>query len=96
MKFEYDPRKSITNVSKHGINFVEAQEIWSDPWRLVVEGKSKDEVRGMVIGKIGDKLWTAVWTRRGEDNEITRIISVRRSRKEEKKDYEEHSNSGRI
>ncbi len=96
MSFEYDQNKSVANEAKHGINFEQAQEIWSDLGLLEIEGKSKDEVRGMAIGKIGDKFWTAVWTRRGEDNEIIRIISVRRSRKKEKKDYEENYNSGRI
>jgi uncharacterized DUF497 family protein len=36
------------------------------------------------IGKIGDKLWTAIFTRR---EDAIRIISVRRARKKETKLY---------
>ena len=44
-----------------------------------------DEPRWVVIGKIGEKHWSAVITRR---NENIRLISVRRSRDEEVELYE--------
>jgi len=31
MEFEFDLRKSATNKRKHGIDFVEAQQLWDDP-----------------------------------------------------------------
>lgn len=84
MKFEYDGLKSESNKEKHGIDFDEAQEVWEN---VVVELPSKyiDEPRRLVIGKINDKFWTAIVTVRGD---LTRIISVRRSREEEKNLYE--------
>ena len=30
MQFEYDKNKSISNKSKHGINFEEAKSLWND------------------------------------------------------------------
>ena len=39
----------------------------------------------MAIGQIGGKLWTAIFTMRGE---TVRLISVRRSREKEAKYYE--------
>ena len=30
MKFEYDDNKSQTNKEKHGIDFVDAQNLWKD------------------------------------------------------------------
>jgi len=30
MEFEFDPAKSATNKVKHGLDFVEAQELWRD------------------------------------------------------------------
>ena len=85
MDFEYDPEKSNENRQKHGIDFEEAQALWKDPNVLVIPLRSRDEPRSMVFGKINEKFWTAVITFRGEN---TRLISVRRSRKEEKAIYE--------
>jgi uncharacterized protein len=39
MNFEYHPRKSATNKSKHGIDFDEAQELWNDPFLLRIPSK---------------------------------------------------------
>jgi uncharacterized protein len=85
MEFEFDAAKSEANSAKHGIDFVAAQALWSDPQRVVIPAKTEDEERSLVIGRIGEKHWSAVVTYRGEK---TRIISVRRSRDEEKSIYE--------
>jgi uncharacterized protein len=83
--FEFDSKKSQSNKDKHGIDFDQAQVIWEDPDLLEVQAKSDDEPRSLVIGKIGDKHWSAVITYR-DDN--IRIISVRRSRETEVAIYE--------
>lgn len=85
MGFEYDPEKSAENKRKHGVDFEEAQALWSDPALLEIPARLSDEPRWVIIGKIADKHWSAVVTRR-DDN--VRIISVRRSREEEVKIYE--------
>ena len=83
--FEYDERKSQGNLKKHGIDFVEAQGLWNDPYLVEIPAKTTDEERFLVIGKIREKHWSAVVTPR--DGNI-RIISVRRSRTEEVAIYE--------
>ena len=85
MEFEFDQSKSTSNKKKHGIDFVEAQELWDDPDRIEIPARVTDEPRFLVIGKIAGKHWSGVITRR---NERTRIISVRRSREEEMELYE--------
>jgi uncharacterized DUF497 family protein len=85
MPFEYDPKKSQSNSKKHGIDFEEAQALWTDLDRLEIPAKTLDEPRYLVIGKISGKYWSAVITYRGEN---VRIISVRRSRDEEIELYE--------
>ena len=85
MNFEYDPVKSATNKIKHGIDFDKAQFLWHDKNRVEIETYSTTEARIMVIGKIEDKHWSAIITYR---NQTVRIISVRRSRKNEVKLYE--------
>ena len=84
-KFEFDTKKSCTNFDKHGINFIDAQELWADPDFLQVKAKSEGEQRYLVIGIIAGKYWSAVITYR---DGIIRIISVRRSRKAEVSIYE--------
>jgi uncharacterized DUF497 family protein len=85
MGFEYDERKNRAKLKKHGIDFVEAQRLWDDEQLLEITARTEDEPRSIVIGRIDDKHWAAIVTHR-EDR--TRIISVRRARKEEQALYE--------
>ena len=85
MEFEFDDRKGQLNKKKHGIDFIEAQALWEDPDRVQIPGKTTDEPRSIVIGKISDEHWSAIITHRLDK---IRIISVRRSRKEEVEIYE--------
>ena len=85
MEFEFDPKKSDSNKQKHGIDFDEAQALWDDPDLLEIPVKTSDEPRFLVIGKISGTHWSGVITYRTEK---IRIISVRRSRKEEVDIYE--------
>ncbi len=82
--FEFDPTKSAANKSKHGIDFVEAQALWTDADRLEIPARSLDEPRYQVLGRIGDTIWSAFITYR---NEKTRIFSVRRARADEEARY---------
>ena len=83
--FEFDETKSESNRDKHGIDFVDAQLLWTDPNLLQIPAKTTDEPRYLVIGLIEEKHWSAVITFR---NANIRIISVRRSRSEEVALYE--------
>lgn len=85
MKFEFNPSKSATNRDKHGIDFEEAKALWDDPYLIEIPAKTSDEPRFLVVGRIGDKHWSGIITYR---NGNIRIISVRRSRKEEVVLYE--------
>ena len=85
MEFEFDEAKSRTNKARHGIDCVDAQALWEDMDLLEVPAKTEDEPRSIVIGKIAEKHWSAIITWR---NEKIRIISVRRSRTEERELYE--------
>ena len=83
--FEFDKRKSQSNLERHGIDFIEAQKLWDDPYILEIAAKTSDEARYLMIGKIDDKHWSAIVTYR---NQNIRMISVRRARKEEVTLYE--------
>jgi hypothetical protein len=85
MQFEYDINKNGLNKRKHGIDFVEAQALWKDPDRIEIPARTVDEPRYLLVGKIGDDHWSAIITYRDEK---IRIISARRSRREEVEIYE--------
>ena len=83
--FEFDPDKSAANHTKHGIDFVVAQNLW------LVAGWEQpspflSELRLRRTGLYGDKYWTAVYTLRGKH---IRLISVRRARTAEVTFYEQ-------
>ena len=87
MRFEFDPNKNRTNLQKHGIDFYRAQLLWQDNNAVRLKSKkSAVEKRFLLIGKIGDTYWQAVFTMR--DGNI-RIISVYRAKQEYIKIYED-------
>jgi uncharacterized protein len=85
MEFEYNPDKSGINRQKHGIDFEEAKTLWDDPKLLIIPARTLDEVRYLAIGRIKEKIWSLIFTNRKQN---IRIISCRRSRKEEEVLYE--------
>lgn len=83
--FEFDPVKSAANLAKHGIDFEQAQGLWTDPQLIEAHARSAFEPRHAVIGRLDDAVWTAIFTyREGR----VRLISVRRARSGEVRRYE--------
>jgi uncharacterized protein len=86
MDFEFDQAKSKSNRGKHGIDFIEAQQLWEDDDRLEIPARTEDEPRYVLIAALKQKLWSAFFTYR---TGRIRLISVRRSREEEREFYHE-------
>lgn len=87
IEFEWDGRKAITNVTKHGITFQMACELFFDPFLYPLEDELVDgELRDAVIGMTTKwKLLFVVYTLRGD---VIRIISARYAENPERKVYE--------
>ncbi len=85
MEFEFDENMSKANKFKHGIDFIEAQKLWNDSYRIEIPTMYVDEPRYLLIAMINNKHWSAIFTYR---NNKVRIISVRRSRRNEEEIYE--------
>ncbi len=84
--FEFDNAKSLANQVKHGIDFVEAQALWADDDLVVFySNESFGEKRWAAIGRMLERNWTAIFTWRVD---AIRLISVRRSRRNEEDFYE--------
>ena len=86
-RFEWDDEKRDSNLVKHGIAFQRAVELFDGrPVRETLSTYPFEE-RWLTTGPLDDRLVTTVWTRRGES---IRLISVRRARDGEERDYYEH------
>ena len=88
LDFEYDINKSLKNKEKHNIDFEEAKLLWDDKNSLIVPANIVDnEIRYAMISKLNKKCFVAIFIIRDGNY---RIISVRRCRKNEEKNYEEN------
>ena len=93
--FEWDPRKARTNAQKHGVNFSEATEVFSDPLALTIfddENSDDLEDRWVTLGQVnGQHCLVVVHTYRNqtEDTVTIRLISARPATKYEIKQYEQ-------
>lgn len=85
MKFEYDHRKSMANLEKHGIDFADAASLWDDPRMIAVEANRNGERRWVALARRWGGYWAAVYTIRGDS---IRIIFVRHATKKEASTYE--------
>ena len=88
MEFEWDPAKNEINERKHGISFLDALDVFDDPHHFIenVTRLEHGEFRFKAIGKLGDRYFTVIFTDRSG---IRRIISVRRSRTNERRKYDQ-------
>jgi uncharacterized DUF497 family protein len=89
LKFEWDDKKAISNLKKHGISFEEASTVFGDWLAIAIEDPlhSDDESRLIIIGK-SEYLNTLVVVH-VERFEAIRIISARSATKNEQTFYEE-------
>ena len=89
MQFEYDSHKSSINLNKHGIDFEDIQELWFEDM-LTFDVCCKGERRVLGIGRINGEYWTVVFIQK---DDTVRIISARRSTKQERSNYDRYINS---
>ena len=91
MFFVYDLKKSESNKTKHGIDFLEGQALWKDPDALydIPDTFRNGEQYWLIVGATLGLLWAGIYTKRGR---TTRIISIRRARDYERVEYENLKN----
>lgn len=91
VRFEWDARKSQSNLRKHGLKFEDAVQVFFDPFRRVdIEGDEHGEIRWRAIGQIDRRLFVVSYTSHEEgEGETNRIISARKAGRLERQRYEE-------
>ena len=93
LKFEWNPRKAASNLSKHGVSFQEALTAFADPLARIFddEDHSIKEQREIIIGHSAkERLLVVCFTAQGES---VRILSARKATRRERKEYEENIKS---
>lgn len=85
MVFEWDDEKNQINLRKHGLDFIDAAQVFFDENRIERrdEFHSDGEDRWQVIGMVDDILFV-IYTERGE---YTRLISARKATAIERRKY---------
>ena len=89
MNFEWDERKNASNLAKHGFDFADAPGIFNVP--IVVDLDLKEnygEDRWIGIGLLNGRVVVIVYTEPNE--QIIRIISLRKALSHERKRYEQY------
>jgi uncharacterized DUF497 family protein len=98
MEFEWDEDKNLTNIKDHeGISFEDATEVFNDVWAIDEydsEHSTADEKRFTIIGLADRRLLRVTYgvISEGTDEEVFRIISVRKAQLKDKENYEKARN----
>ena len=90
--YEWDEAKREANLVKHGVDFMDALEVFADPLRVERVNRRREyaEERPEVVGMVRDQMLFVVYTLRGE---VRRLISARRASRNERRAY--YAGSGR-
>jgi uncharacterized DUF497 family protein len=89
LKFEWDARKSVANVRKHGVRFEDAITAFDDPFARIRfdDDHSDSESREILLGRSVRGVLVVVFSDRSRN--IRRIITARKATRNERKQYEE-------
>jgi uncharacterized DUF497 family protein len=91
MRIDWDEKKRKENIHKHGFDFAEAWKIFMTPMlRVLDEREDYGEDRWIGIGILDAHIVVVVFTEREDsDEEIIRIISLRKALTHERSKYEQ-------
>jgi len=88
LRFEWNRKKALLNIRKHGITFEEASTIFGDSLSLTIPDSyhSIGEDRFITIGTSAEgRIIVVVHT---EHHDVIRIISARKAARNERNQYE--------
>lgn len=87
MEFEWDEAKRLANLDKHGIDFLDVEEVFDGDTVTVEDDRYPyGEPRFVTFGCLQGRVVAVVYTDRGE---AMRLISVRKATKYEQRTYYE-------
>ena len=91
MDFEWDAKKAATNLRKHHVSFEDAARVFLDPNRIeTFDGRDAyGEDRWKTVGLVEPALLAVVYTIRGNNRKVIRLISARKADAHERAQYRE-------
>ena len=92
MTYEWDEAKNRSNVTKHGLDFADAEQVFEGPCVTFVDsrfdyGEERLITLGLLVGRV-------VIIAHAPRNEATLIISMRKANRREQEIYQERLNTG--
>jgi len=84
MRYEWDERKRLANLEKHGLDFFDADVVFKSS-HIITPSFHSNEERFLAIGTFEGRFVTVIYTMRAG---AIRIISFRRARHEERDTYQ--------
>jgi uncharacterized DUF497 family protein len=84
MNFEWDEARRLSNLAKHGLDFLDVDLLFDGPVLQAEARTVQGEQRWLATGMIDGFAVTVIFTRRGE---VLRIISLRSARHAERARY---------
>ncbi len=89
MQFEWDEHKNQSNIAKHGLDLADAPSVFASPLRVTLDNRfDYGEDRFIALGLLGVRVVYIVFTE--PEEEIIRIISMRKAVTHEQKQYEQY------
>ena len=98
MEFEWDESKNIANTRNHdGVSFEHGTKVFGDIWAIDADDSDHstvDEKRFTIIGLADEQLLRVTYTvvSKEMEEEIIRIISVRKAQSKDRQSYEKSRN----
>lgn len=87
MNYEWDETKNRRNRVKHGLAFEDAEQVFAGPCVTFEDDRfDYGELRLITLGLLAGRVVVIAHAPRGE---VTRIISMRKANRREKKIYQE-------
>lgn len=85
MKFEWDENKRRINLQKHGLDFADAYQAFTEDAFVIIDDREDyGESRYILLGLMRERIKVIAFTVRGD---VIRIISMRKANKREQKSY---------
>jgi uncharacterized DUF497 family protein len=87
MRFEWDEAKRLSNLRRHGFDFVDVERIFVGNAVTILDDRfDYGEIRFITLGMLDGRVVAITHT---ETDEVTRIISFRKASKNEEEIYYE-------
>jgi uncharacterized protein len=93
-EFEWDDAKAASNLQKHGVEFMDAMTVFSDPLMMTRfdDEHSEGEDRWVSLGRNETRLLLVVvhtFSETSPESALVRVISARPATRKEREQYEE-------